>query len=509
MQLDEIIKTKYDDLRLIKRLDIPDIGISQRNRKLALSKRKSLFSIVESLKKEIGFVSLNQPKEKVYIPILRSIKTSSLIDSKVFEETTRELYGLDKENVFTGLDLFEKILKIRNDEKRIRKNFEKFENFLSRHFFEKKALEIISHIGEKNIRFLVDGEERKIHDIGDGIQSIISLLFPIFTALPNTWFFIEEPETHLHPGLQRIFIETLINDDFLKGKNLRYFFTTHSNHFLDLTLEMEKISIFQFEKKSVEKYEVKTNVKPNKTILDVLGVNTSSVFLSNTSLWVEGPTDRKYVAKWLRLYNKLEGKKLLKEDIDFAFFEYGGNLIAHYLFDKNGEEINYEKVPEHIKAFSLSNKILLLADSDLAKGSSKKGKRRKILEELSSEKDNFKYLNTIVVEIENLLPMEVIKGFSHLLVKEVHHDKLEGIEFSKEDYSNERLGFFYKKMFKNVKIPEKDQKAFLAKSGTLKNDYKLKLCNYFLEYQIEYEQLVKENNTLKEIIEGLYNFIEA
>ncbi|WP_299435441.1 hypothetical protein [uncultured Aquimarina sp.] len=61
--------------------------------------------------------------------------------------------------------------------------------------------------------------------------------------------------------------------------------------------------------------------------MDLLGVTSSSVLIANSSIWVEEPTDRKYISKWLNTY-KESG---LKEDIDYVFFEYGGNLIAHYL----------------------------------------------------------------------------------------------------------------------------------------------------------------------------------
>ena len=46
----------------------------------------------------------------------------------------------------------------------------------------------------------------------------------------------------------------------------------------------------------------------------------------------------------------------LKEDIDYAFFEYGGNLIEHYLFDdKFEEDYSDGEVREKIKSFALSN----------------------------------------------------------------------------------------------------------------------------------------------------------
>lgn len=492
-----------------KMLEDDSIDISNRestsNKNKALLSRISFLEKVIELGNEINFAIQNGPNSRIYIPILRSIKTSSKINNKIFDETTRELFELENEQIFTGLDLYDQILNIRNSVKEERKGFEEFEEFLSKNFFKSEPVEIISNINEKHIIIYVGGEERKIHDIGDGIQSIILLLFPIFTATKKSWIFIEEPETYLHPGLQRIFIETLINDKFLRTKNLRFFFTTHSNHLLDLTLEGNDIAIFQFEKESSEKYNIKTNVRPNKEILNILGVNVSSVFLANTSLWVEGPTDRKYLSKCLKLFCEHHSYQLLREDIDFAFFEYGGNLIAHYLFDEKFEG-DEQKIREKINSFALSNKIYLLADNDGAKLSSKKGKRIKALKELSDKSSNFEYQNTELKEIENLIPKNVIEDFLKELIKG-HEEKLEKLDFKKSDYNDIGLGAFYKNQLKKVGIPINCQRAFAAESGTLKNDYKIKLCEFFISSDLKYDDLIEDNPILDKIIKKIHGFI--
>jgi len=105
--------------------------------------------------------------------------------------------------------------------------------------------------------------------------------------------------------------------NFSKQK-LKVLFTTHSNNFLDLSLQADDVSIFQFQKECPEKFNIK-NIKPNKEILDLLGVNNSSVLMANSSIWVEGPTDRKYISKFLKLFCEQNKTQHLKEDIDFAF----------------------------------------------------------------------------------------------------------------------------------------------------------------------------------------------
>ncbi|KGL61824.1 ATPase AAA [Polaribacter sp. Hel1_85] len=446
------------------------------------------------------------PLEKKYIPILRSLHESEFLRNGKIKETIKKNYQIDKA-VYTGLEIHKNVHDLKTSGIKNRGKIKKFENFLSNNFFNNKTIEITANPSNNELLFSIDGEEYPVHNLGDGIQSLIILLFPIYTADKNDWIFIEEPEMNLHPGLQRVFIETLLNDEYLNSKKLIYFFTTHSNHFLDTSIQSDNISIFQFEKQEDNTFFIKNNIKPDKEVLDILGVNTSSVFLANTSLWIEGPTDRKYISKFLKLYCNHKGLQPLKEDIDFAFFEYGGNLIEHYLFDEK-EEFDEEEVREKINTFALSSKTFLLADNDNVKKGTKKDSRRIALNKLSDDNDNFTYQNTVVTEIENLLPKKVVQDFmSELLKSESNILKAKKGRFDRKEYKNIGLGKFYETFFKNKKIPQKDCRAFKAESGTLKNDYKIKLASFVVDSEYTYSDLIEDNKELKTIIENLYNFI--
>lgn len=456
----------------------------------------------------IKTTELLQTTDKFYIPILRSLTKNDNLRDDAFEAILKVNYAINSGAAFTGLNLHDSIREKKASKIDIRSEVREFEKFLAKNFFENKDVEITSTMGnEKAILFSVDNEEFPIYDLGDGIQMLILLLFPIFTAKKNTWVFIEEPEMNLHPGLQRVFIEALLNDEYLKNKNLRYFFTTHSNHFLDLSIEHDEIAIFQFEKLGPGKFFIKNNIKPNKETLNLLGVNTSSVFLANTSIWIEGPTDRRYLSRYLKMYCEEEKFSYLKEDIDYAFFEYGGNLIEHYLFDdKFEEDYSDNEVRDKIKSFALSNKIYLMADNDNVKDGSAKASRREKLEKLQT--DHFKYQNTQVVEIENLLPVFILKDFLKTLVKK-DSEKIETIKFEKANYKEERLGTFFYDLLINNGFQEKDIYKFKAPSGTLKNEYKIKLCDFVTNRNdFTFNDFVGENENLKEIVLGLYQFIK-
>ncbi|CAM3440894.1 AAA family ATPase [Zobellia roscoffensis] len=486
-----------------------DISTNQTSKSYesAVNIQKNYLKIILRINEEIEFVKKNRSSEKIYLPILRSIKKSSRLSPSVFTGVIEDLYNLKDEKIFTGLDLYDKVLEVRNSVETERRGFEKFEFFLAEHFFNGLKVEIIANYKDKCIIFYVDGEERKIHDIGDGIQSLILLLFPVFTARKNSWIFIEEPETYLHPGLQRIFLETLISNEYLSSQNLKLFFSTHSNHFLDQSLNHEEISIFQFEKEKIDKFNIKTNVKPEKEILDLLGVNTSSVFLANSTIWVEGPTDRKYISKFLKLYCKHYDKAPLKEDIDFAFFEYGGNLIAHYLFVEDNFEADESEIREKIAAFALSNKIFLIADHDNAKGTTKKGKRRIALQTLSDSNSNFCFQSTELREIENLLPTYITSSFIGEIIKDTNKNSLPKVSFNKTEYNQLGLGDFYEKLLIETGINKSEHKTFKAESGTLKNDYKIKLCEFTISADLDYINMIDDNPVLDKIITKLYKFI--
>lgn len=462
--------------------------------------QKSLLNSIYNLLELFKYNAQHKNKHKIYIPILRSIISDSKLDKESFNKVLENKYEL-KENVFTGLKLFDDVFKLHNSENITR--LEEFTSWIKDNFYQNKNLQLIPDMANGNLLLKIGDEMNSIFNIGDGIQQLILLLFPIFTADDNTWCFIEEPETHLHPGLQRIFIETLLNNEYLNSKNLRYFFTTHSNHFLDLSLHTDDISIFQFQKENQEVFKIK-NVKPNKETLDLLGVNNSSVLISNSSIWVEGPTDRRYISFFLKLYCTKHNRKHLKEDLDFAFFEYGGNLIEHYLFDENFEELfSEEEVRDKINSFALSNKIYLLSDNDNAKG--KKLKRRQGLEEISKNEKHFKYQNTNYREIENLLPVKAIKDFLAELVSASEKQNINKISFAREDYISIGLGQFITDLFKKYKI--KDFKKFKDDSGTLKSSYKTKLCDFVINGNYNYFELTENNEQLENIISDLYKFI--
>ena len=227
--------------------------------------------------------------------------------------------------IHTGLSLYSAINQSRNTDMAEREEFEKFQDFLSETFFNGKKVVIVPNHKKTTILVAVDREERALPHLGDGIQAIILLLYPLFIAAKGAWFFIEEPETHLHPGFQRLFINTIATHPVLLEKQLTVFLTTHSNHLLDFAQEDAKsINLFTFRKSldenGIGKYKVQLTAPQDLECLNALGVQNSSVFLSNCTIWVEGITDRIYLKAYLEAFLKHKKQVFsLLEGLHYSF----------------------------------------------------------------------------------------------------------------------------------------------------------------------------------------------
>ncbi|CAH0526454.1 hypothetical protein CTH30272_00921 [Allocatenococcus thiocycli] len=220
-----------------------------------------------------------------------------------------------------------------------RQQIRNYELYLSENFFFGQDISLVPRI-DTDVLYFKEGEkeERPIYDLGDGIQSIIMLTYPVFMATKPTMFFIEEPELYLHAGLQRTLVETYAN---VKHSEHMFYITTHSNHFLDIAQERDDVSIQQVRQNE----EGRTEVIPAaefEELLTELGVRASSVLLANCSIWVEGITDKLYVRTCLNKYieelrekghaSKANQLSSYHENLHFVFTEYQGSNITHWYF---------------------------------------------------------------------------------------------------------------------------------------------------------------------------------
>jgi hypothetical protein len=446
-----------------------------------------------------------------YIPVLRTSRMLVGTTEDIFKQTIISQYKLDnipKLNIDTGLALYDRIELARNGDKKNREDFSEFELFISEVFFQSRTLDIVaqrtSDRNEKHIKLTIGGEldDVAIFDLGDGIQAVINLLFPIFTAPEQSWIFIDEPENHLHPGYQNVLIKAISENKTLLRKKHRYFINTHSNHILsESLLSSAKTEVLVFNRNDSTSSTIKSFSGNEYTTLEMLGVFNTSVLISNCTLWVEGVTDRLYLRAFIFAYcnDKENNQTAPLEGMNYSFIEYAGNNLIHYDFVNNSIDPGDQLVMKEIKSFFINSNVFLLADSDFNK-------------ELKHEfynsigKDNFIYYNTEVPEIENLIPDELLKQW---LIEQIKCEKTEVDSCFELRDNSIKLGLFFTDKFGYGKGFRK----FTSKGegGTLRSDYKKSLADYvyknILEKRFEWSHL-KESADIVNLMQNLLTFIK-
>lgn len=129
-----------------------------------------------------------------------------------------------------------------------------------------------------------------LHDMGGGVEQLLLVAIVLSTTTDESTIFLEEPESHLHPGAQRFLI------DQLYGADRQIFLTTHSPIFVNLS---RPASIYQ---------TTYTNGRTTVTrlsgaellgqMLQDIGARNSDVLLSDAVLFVEGPSDGEALSIW-------------------------------------------------------------------------------------------------------------------------------------------------------------------------------------------------------------------
>ena len=304
-----------------------------------------------------------------YIPVLRNLRVEINNGKDIFKDVVANqcFKGEKQEVLITGLEFYSEIKKLLLGNQDQRAAVKKYEDFLKNYYFDGEDISIIPRENTENIKESVlhlkigKYKDAKIHELGEGMQSIILFTYPCFMN-KGVSLFIDEPELYLHPGLQRKFIKNII--ELKEMKNHQFFFTTHSNHLIELLMEYpDDVSVYLVKKSDNDKntipsIEVANITERDRSVLDAIGVRDSSLFYSNAKIWVEGITDRLYLRAYLELYFKKHPDKKLLEDIHYSFIEYAGGNLTHFSFDGTSEE----KID--VSRFTQNNIVIVDGDSE-------------------------------------------------------------------------------------------------------------------------------------------------
>ncbi len=142
----------------------------------------------------------------------------------------------------------------------------------------------------------LEGYEIPLHGMGGGIEQLLMVATVLLTTGDTSTLFIEEPESHLHAGAQRFLIEQLYQGD------RQVFVTTHSPTFVN---QSRPKSLYQVVRRN-NKAEV-TAVRGQEALGEVLediGARNSDLLLSDSVLFVEGPSDGDVLGVWADILQK-------------------------------------------------------------------------------------------------------------------------------------------------------------------------------------------------------------
>ncbi len=166
-------------------------------------------------------------------------------------------------------------------------------------------------------------------------------------------FCLEEPENNLHPALLRRLMDFLARQRKERGFSLVV--TTHSPICIDLATKRQDSTILHIRKE--EGRTVCRNVLDytgKSSILEDLDVRGSDILQANGILWVEGPSDRIYIKKWIDVFS--EGH--LREGVHYTFMFYGGKVLNHF------DALPPKERPKKIAMLAVNRNIAVVMDSD-------------------------------------------------------------------------------------------------------------------------------------------------
>lgn len=279
-----------------------------------------------------------------------------------------------------------------------------------------------SRIDVKKIRnekwevFLYEGDEKyALSQMGSGLKTVILVLLSLIVIpqIRNFSFFeeatciyaFEELENNLHPALQRRlfkYIDAYIEDH----PNTYVFLTTHSHVPINMFAGREGAQILHVTKEGgVSSLHVINDFITKSEVLNDLDVRASDLLQSNGIIWVEGPSDRIYIKRWIEIW----GGGDLCEGIDYQFLYYGGRLLSHY----SAEEAQAEN--DLIGILTTNRNSAIVIDSDKRTPRSRINATKQRIQKEFKAKQLFCWI-TQGKEIENYVSSQAINATykSHL-----------------------------------------------------------------------------------------------
>jgi len=298
-----------------------------------------------------------------------------------------DVYTLD------GVDLIGLLARYQHPEdgkEHEREKFDRIEQFARQLLHLPDAVLEVTH--DKAQIMLTSNDLRlPLSSYGTGVHELIILVTAVL-SVENAICCIEEPEIHLHPRLQREFIEFIVTET-----SNEYLISTHSPTFINIRDTSDAVQVFhlRLQDGATVGGPVLTDEQSLLALHD-LGVRASDILQANCVIWVEGPSDRIYIKRWIGLV-----EPSLIEGRDYSIMFYGGRLLSHLCVER-------DKVPnELIHILRINQNAMVVMDSDRDKPRQRLGMTKRRVRAECEQNGGICWV-TDGREIENYLPESVV-----------------------------------------------------------------------------------------------------
>ncbi|WP_216830612.1 ATP-dependent nuclease [Alkalihalobacterium elongatum] len=425
-----------------------------------------------------------------------------------------------KESDYDGSNIVAKIIHLHNDKDKATE-FREYKTLIEgwlKELLGESDLEI--DVTQNEVRFFINRGTYKICAYLDQLGTGVSQLFMILSFLylykdESLNVFMEEPESNLHPDALVQLLE-IIESKFPRHN---FFISTHSSSLIDQIDEEWSVHQVYRKNNSPSVFLSCESVIHKHGLLDDLGIRASQLLQSNLIIWVEGPSDRVYIKKWIQDLNL--GPYNLKEGKHYSFIMYGGSNLANY---------DILSLEDSIDMLHIGRYAVVVCDSDKnEQGSALKGRVKYIsdkIDEINQSREQSPTLKQTSLklwitegrEIENYIPEELLISVlssedfvkKYIMVKDentgnrrkenIYIQEAKGRNFNQFDSFDQYISTLYINEEGCALTPEQQTRVANNISQD-KNAIAIKICEHWdIQHYSKFD--IKEN--IEEIIDLIY-----